>query len=396
MAGRIAGPDFRMIGNPSSSLHRKGRPFTGRCVPVSVPARKTRVSEVELPPLYCPLESAVHPRVRRVEKRAVEWIGDSGMCADEREKAWVVATHSADFFARFAPDAPDEDRLLAAALWVYWGFAFDDARCDSGPLSTRPAQFNALAGQVQRACETSSAKGEDRYIGALQDIVDRFRGFAPPTQVARFAHAHRAWLSGVAWQVGNQAVGRMPGLDEFLAMRLLSSGGEPTFALLELATGAEVPDRDLHRPAVRALTEMAIMVAALDNDRHSLRKELARNQADQNLYTVLMQERGIALQEAVDMANGLRDRVLQRFLHLHDRVRPTAGFDLAIYVQGLRHGIRGNNEWGLRVPRYLSRGHWPDEREEMPLSWADAPSDTRPGPVEGAPSIAWWWDPDLG
>ncbi|MFI7389647.1 hypothetical protein [Streptomyces tendae] len=58
-----------------------------------------------------------------------------------------MATHSTDFFARFAP-VPDDDRLLAAALWVYWGFAFDDARCDSGPLSSRPAQFNALAGQV--------------------------------------------------------------------------------------------------------------------------------------------------------------------------------------------------------------------------------------------------------
>ncbi|MDI3099136.1 hypothetical protein ACR31U_03525 [Streptomyces rochei] len=68
----------------------------------------SRVSGVELPPVFCPFESAVHPRVRQVEKRAVEWIGDSGMCATERERAWTVATHSADFFARFAPVA-DED-----------------------------------------------------------------------------------------------------------------------------------------------------------------------------------------------------------------------------------------------------------------------------------------------
>lgn len=105
-----------------------------------VPRPASRVSGVELTPVFCPFESAIQPRVRQVEKRAVEWIGDSGMCATERERAWTVATHSADFFARFAPVA-DEDRLLTAALWVYWGFAFDDARCDSGPLSGRPAQF---------------------------------------------------------------------------------------------------------------------------------------------------------------------------------------------------------------------------------------------------------------
>jgi hypothetical protein len=355
----------------------------------------TRLSEVELPPIFCPLESAVHPQVHSVEKRAVEWIGSSEMCASEREKAWVVATHSADFYARFAPVA-DEDRLLAAVQWVYWGFAFDDARCDSGPLSSRPAQFNALAGQVQRACETGLAAPEDRFARVLQDLTRCFRSFAPPTQVTRFVHAHRAWLSGVAWQIGNQAAGRMPGLDEFLAMRLLSAGGHPTFALLELATGAEVPDRELYRPAVSALTEMAIMVASLDNDRHSLRKELGRGQADQNIYTVLMAERDLPLQQAVEEAARLRDRILRRFLEVHDQVRPTAGADLATYVQGLRYGVRGNNEWGLRVPRYLSQGHWPDEMEDTQLLWAESPCDLRPGPVEGAPSIAWWWERDLG
>ncbi|WP_367046588.1 hypothetical protein [Streptomyces sp. Je 1-332] len=354
-----------------------------------------RLTEVELPPLYCPLESAVHPHVRDIEKQAVEWIESSGMCASEREKAGTVATHSADFFARFAPVA-DDDRLLAAVLWVYWGFAFDDARCDSGPLSGRPAQFNALAGLVQRACETDSAAADDRFIGALQDIMRRFRSFAPPTQVHRFVQAHRAWLSGVAWQIGNQAAGRMPGLDEFLAMRLLAAGGFPTMALLELATGAEVPDRELHHPAVRALTEMAAMVASLDNDRHSLNKEMSHSQADQNIYTVLIAERDVPLQEAVHQANALRDRILRRFLQLHDRVRPAAGADLATYLQGLRYGVRGNNEWGLRVPRYLSLGHWPTAAEDVTITWADEPSDLRPGPVENAPCVAWWWDRDLG
>lgn len=355
---------------------------------------RDRVSQMELPPLFCPLESKLNPLVRRVEKRAVEWIEDSGMCASEREKAWIVATHSADFFARFAPDA-DEEPLLTAALWVYWGFAFDDARCDSGPLSSRPAQFNALAGQVQRACETDSARPEDRYARALQDIMRRFRSYAPPQQVSRFVHAHRAWLSGVAWQIGNQALGRMPVLDEFLSMRLLAAGGHPTFALLELATGGEVPGRDLYSPAVQALTEMAIMVASLDNDRHSLHKEMSRGHADQNIYTVLMAERAISLQQAVHEANALRDRILVRFLHLHDRVRPTAGSDLAVYLQGLRYGVRGNNEWGMRVPRYLSLGRWPDEREDLSLTFSEEPSDSRPGPVEGVPTIAWWWDADL-
>jgi hypothetical protein len=140
---------------------------------------------------------------------------------------------------------------------------------------------------------------------------------------------------------------------------------------------------------------MAIMVASLNNDRHSLHKELARGHTDQNIYTVLMAERGIGLQQAVVEAGGLHDRMLLRFLELYDQVRPTAGHDLSTYLQGLRYGMRGNNEWGLRVPRYLSQGNWPDSMEDLALTYAEEPSDTRPGPVEGAPGIAWWWDADL-
>ncbi|MEV4684714.1 terpene synthase family protein [Streptomyces kurssanovii] len=353
------------------------------------------VAEADLPALYCPLESAVHRHVRQVADRAVRWVRESGMCASEHEEAWVAATHSADFYARFVPVA-DDDRLLATSLWVYWGFAFDDARCDSGPLSSRPAQFNAVAGLVQRAAEAPSADdGGERFVRPLQDIVGRFRSFGTPAQVRRFTDAHRAWLSGVAWQIGNQAAGRMPELDEYLAMRLLASGGEPTFAMLELATGLEVPDEELHRPVVRALTEMAIMVAALDNDRHSLRKEMSRDHSDQNIYSVLMHHQQIGLGQAVEAAACIRDRILTRFLQVHDRVRPHAGTELGSYLQGLRYGIRGNAEWGLRVPRYLSLGHVPDAMDEAPLEWARSAADSRCAPLPSAPTVAWWWDDDL-
>jgi hypothetical protein len=351
------------------------------------------LTDVELPPLFCPMDSAIHPRVRDVETRAQEWVRTSGMgTADELR--WVAASHSTDFYARFAPRA-DPERLLATALWVYWGFAFDDARCDNGPLSGNPAAFNALAGQVQRAVEAPSAPDvAEPFVPALQDIVSRFRSFGTPTQVRRFAVAHRAWLSGVSWQIGNAARAHMPDLDEFFAMRLLSSGGEPTFAMLELATGREVPATEMHRPAVRALTEMAIMVAALDNDRHSLRKELVRGHTGQNIYGVLTRHHDLTLQDAVDEAARLRDRVLLRFLHVYERTCRGAGPELADYLQGLSYGIRGNAEWGLRVPRYLSLGQTPDGLDDLAVEWAQQPADSNRAALP-LPSVAWWWDEDL-
>jgi hypothetical protein len=219
----------------------------------------------------------------------------------------------------------------------------------------------------------------------LRDVASQLRRLATPSQRVRFAAAHRAWLFGVAWQIGNRRRGHLPGLAEYLAMRLHSAGGGPTFALVEIAGGEEVPASEMDAPVVRAVTEMAIMVAALDNDRHSFSNEMRRGQTDQNVFTVLMRQRGCTLDEAGYAAVALRDRILCRFLRVREALLPRASGPLRRYLTGLGHGIRGNAEWGQRVPRYRGPG---DPAEP---TWATRPvaDGTGPPPV---PSIAWWWD----
>ncbi|GAA4936416.1 hypothetical protein GCM10023237_68550 [Streptomyces coeruleoprunus] len=356
--------------------------------------RTMTTETLRLPLLYAPFEPAVHPEVRWLEQRAIEWVDASGICAGTAERNRIVATRSSDFWARFVPHAADRERLLTTTLWHYWGFGFDDAHCDSPPLNTRPDLFAALAGRVQRALEApGSDSGGERYIPALCDIAERMAQAGPPEAFRRFVAGHRAWLSGVTWQIGNQAANRRPGVDEYLAMRLLTSGGDATFAMWELATGIHVPGTEMHHPATRALTEMATMVAALDNDRHSLRKELDHQQSDQNIFTALIQDRQLTLQAAVHEGNRLRDRILLRFCRLRQAVRPRAGQELNAYLDGLCHGIRGNAEWGQRVPRYLDPATGPDG-EEPDIAWAEHSADNSLAPLP-FPSITWWWDRHL-
>jgi hypothetical protein len=172
-------------------------------------------------------------------------------------------------------------------------------------------------------------------------------------------------------------------------MRLGSSGGPPTLAMLEIATAAEVPAREMDSPAVRALTEMAILVAAWDNDLHSYRKERWEGHTDQNIITVLAHHEGWTDEEAMVRAVGMRDRVLTRFLRLREDTRRSAGEELRQYLECLGHAIRGNIDWALKVPRYNTA-----EVAGVPLEmpgWADGPSDgsTAPLPI---PGITWWWD----
>ncbi|CAM3349769.1 hypothetical protein KIPE111705_03925 [Kibdelosporangium persicum] len=346
--------------------------------------------DFEPPLFYCPIPSAINPAVDEVECRAVAWIDHIGLYRSGRDRTRILGTNSAEFYARFAPTAGSEG-LLVAALWVYWGFAFDDACCDSGPLSADPSAFLAMAGQLQRSM-TSSVVPTEPFAKALHDIMTRMRAFATPTQVRRFMDAHRHWLYSVAWQIGNQAQGHMPALDEYLTMRLGSAGGPPTIALLEIANNQEVPAREMDSPAVQALTEMTQLVAALDNDLHSYRKEVQEAHTDQNIVNVLMHQERSSAAEAIRRGVEIRDRIMVRFLRLRERVLAGAGPELNRYLTDLCHAIRGNIDWAARVPRYLSNGIPSPQPITVKVTTTDEPRDSSPEPL-ALPSISRWWDP---
>ncbi len=346
------------------------------------------LDELVFPAPYCPLEGARNPAADRIEAYAMDWVDKHGLCETASERASLLDTRSADFCARFFPEA-DEERLLAITLWVYWGFAFDDVYCDNAATAVGAEEFAEVAGLVQRAWEvpttlTSADPRLSRYLVAMQDLSARFHRLGSPTQLNQVNAAHCAWLFAVAWQVGNRSRGVLPTVDGYLMMRLGACGISVLCAMTGFANRIEVPAREWHAPAVKALTEMATTVVALDNDRHSLVKELRGGQDEQNIFTVLLGQ-GRTLPEAVEEATGLRDRMFCRFVELADRVAAQGSPELRQYVQGLRWGIRGNAEWGLVVPRYREGG----EVEDLGITWADRPSAR--GSQAPPASIDWWW-----
>jgi hypothetical protein len=356
---------------------------------------QVRAARLELPPFYCPIESAIHPEVDAIEQRAIDWIDRSGLCETDAERGWVLVTNSAEFYARFAP-AGVEDNVLAAALWVYWGFAFDDACCDNGPLSTRPAAFEALASRLQLILDAPEdpIDSSDRFALSLRDIALTLRRHATPQQLRRFSDAHRYWLSCVAWQISNQTRGYMPDLAEYTAMRLGSCGGPPTLALLEIANAMEVPASEMQSSAVRALTAMGWFVAGWDNDLHSYNKEAHQQDSEQNVVNVLVHHHGQSVEQALLSAVGMRDRVMHLFLRLREKTLAHASEPLRSYLISLGHGIRGNIDWALRVPRYTSLGDLsavPGSARARQPRWTDEPSDTSFEPLP-IPVISWWWD----
>jgi hypothetical protein len=353
----------------------------------------SRAPALPLPlPIFCPIEPRIHPQAKDIEERSIEWLAGYDYFVGPGGRERLLGTNSAEFAARVTPDALTE-RLQMASDWDYLGFAFDDAFCDSGPMSTDPARFMRHANRIIRMLEAPRdmpATDHDPYMTALADISARFAACVTPTQHRRWVLAHRAWLFGVAAQISTAAT---PGLDDYLTIRVNNAAGEVVTATGELAAGDEVPAHEMDLPAVRALTEMCRVLAALDNDLHSYRKTTSQHESNQqNLVTVLATEQGRGLGPAANAAVGIRDRIMCRFLILREQLTATPGMGAPAraYVQSLGHVIRGNIDWALNVPRYTVDGTTAGDT----VIWTEYPADSCPS-APPLPSIAWWWDRDL-
>ncbi|MFI1972400.1 terpene synthase family protein [Streptomyces cinnamoneus] len=348
-----------------------------------------------LPPFYCPIEPAIHPRAAELERRAVSWLDSTGLFRDEKDRAWSIATHSTDFSCRMIPYGRDEP-LLLFIQWNHWAFALDDICHDTGSADIRTAGIVDLNARISRCLEApgSAMLGSTPFDATLEDLAARTRAMTTPTQLRRVTEGMRDWLFGAAWQVSNIERRVMPTLSDYVALRPSVNGTRFSLSWSEIAGGIEVPDGELYSAPVQALTEAAGFIVSCDNDLFSYAKEDSQETTDQNIVNVLIHHDGSSPAQALGDAVAIRDRVMTLFLELRDQIARDAGAELRRYLQALGHYIAGCIRWMNEAPRYAS----PRNRHDLPvpgatygITWRDTPSDPGTGPLPIA-SAAWWWD----
>ena len=353
-----------------------------------------------LPPFYCPIPSVIHPRVAQLEQRAIQWLDTTGLYHDDVDRAWGLATHSAEFGCRVIPDG-HEELLLLFIEWNHWAFAVDDDHHDvsSGKAVTAEVvDLNARIILTLEAPGSAMLDSADPFASALTDLAVRTRAATTPVQLARICAGMRDWLFGAAWLVGNDERGVMPALSDFAAIRPAVNGTRFSLAWSLAAKGIDLAAEQCARPAVQALTDLAGFIVSCDNDLFSYAKEDHLPRPEQNIINILIQHHHSSPQQALADAVRLRDRCMTRYLRLRDQLGRESGLELRRYLQALDHYIAGCLDWMNAAPRYAS----PRNRYPCPVAGAtfaitrrDTPSDQDDGPPH-IPSIRWWWDQHLG
>lgn len=176
--------------------------------PVSRPSRLG----ARLPAFYCPLaRDLVHPDAKELETRAVAWLDGFGLYPDPVERAWGLATHSADFSCRIIPEG-DPEALLLFIEWNYWANAVDDWQ-DSGAGEVRTAAVAEHGVRLLRTIENPDAAvlPDGPMTRALADLVHRTHALLTPSSCAGSSRGPGTGCSGRPGRRPGRRPGACPG-----------------------------------------------------------------------------------------------------------------------------------------------------------------------------------------
>ncbi|MCQ4082890.1 hypothetical protein NGB36_20360 [Streptomyces sp. RB6PN25] len=343
-------------------------------------------------PFYCPIAPAVHPLVDDIDAAAVRWMMRQELDSDPRQLHRLTLCDFGGLTAKTMPYGLPR-ALTAMAKFHSVLFSLDDSQCDEVPVT--PADLSRTTANILRAVEGAGDAGSDGdspHAAAMRKLRTEMEEHASPNQLRRWAEAMRTYAHGLVWEAEYRTASGLPALNDYVAMWMRAIGMAPSTALIDVMAGYEVPDRDLERPAVRALTEMTWTLVSWDNDFYSRNKEISRAGDDLNLIDVLAHERGCDPAEALEEAVTLRDRVMVHFLRLRQQVvAGGAGSELRRYVHGLGQFIRGHLDWASHCARYTAPSVAPVAAPASPADWwKGLPADVSREPLP-IPAIAWWW-----
>jgi epi-isozizaene synthase len=240
----------------------------------------------------------LHPYWPRLQEKTRTWLLEKRLMPADKVEEYADGLCYTDLMAGYYIGAPD-DVLQAIADYSAWFFVWDD-RHDRDIVHRRPAAWRRLRLRLHAALDAPEdhLHHVDPLVAGLADSVLRLRSFLPRTWNARFARHFHAVIEAYDREFRNRTEGRIPGVEEYLALRRLTFAHRIWTDLLELSAELELPDGVRKHPAYRRAALLSQEFAAWYNDLCSLPKEIAGDEVH-NLGISLIVHEGLTLEEAV-------------------------------------------------------------------------------------------------
>ncbi|KAI5863450.1 isoprenoid synthase domain-containing protein [Durotheca rogersii] len=281
-------------------------------------------------------------------------------------------------------------KLIAATRFLAWIFLWDD-EIDMGEGATQTSRDQQRARdychdslrRVRQAmdpgCCTEARVEKDRrgLMSVFDDLSRQLHADMSSDQRARFSREIEEYISETAVEQTNQQQGCVASFEDYMNMRLRTSGIGSGLALCEFTAGVDLPSWAMDSQEMVTMWREITSICMLINDVYSLKKELGHG-VIQNAIPILvssLQEQDLAhaveiLAQKIEHSIALFDETLKT-LHCRFSERGERPDDLIQYADACRMIATGLLEWLLTSPRYgMHRYVQPDGSVIVPLGCA--------------------------
>ncbi|MEU5767046.1 epi-isozizaene synthase [Streptomyces asoensis] len=295
---------------------------------------------LSLPVIEAAFSRRLHPYWPQLQERTRSWLLEKRLMPADKVAEYADGLCYTDLMAGFYLGASDE-AMQAVADYSAWFFVWDD-RHDRDVVHGRSSSWRRLRFRLHAALDLPAEHlhHSDPLVAGLADSVGRLYSFLPGTWNARFARHFHAVIDAYDREFHNRTEGRVPGVEEYLALRRLTFAHWIWTDLLELSAGTELPDRVRKHPAYRRAALLCQEFAAWYNDLCSLPKEIAGDEVH-NLGISLITHEGLTLEEAVDELRRRVEECISGFLAVEK--------DVLLLADRLADGTPRGNETSAAV-----------------------------------------------
>jgi Delta6-protoilludene synthase len=267
-------------------------------------------------------------------------------------------------------------------------FMFDEHSDRASPAEV----WEQAAIQVDAIYNPETPRPGGEWVGGefTRQFFLRIPGTATETFRQRFRASWIDYVESVAEQAEHRAHSRILDLDTYFPLRRNTSGAPSTICLYEI--DMDIPYEIRHHPVILELEELAVDLIVIANDLLSYNKEQAVGDDQHNIVTVIMNQFGLEMQQAIDRAGELSAAKMDRFEHLYCRVPRWVGpvdLDVQKLVDGMAMCVSGVLHWSYESQRYFgTRGLDVKRTRRLRLlprrnfdGLGGGPGSGRPGPV---------------
>ncbi|MGY2116729.1 polyprenyl synthetase family protein [Nocardia gipuzkoensis] len=234
-----------------------------------------------------------------VEPWLRSWLVDTGLAVSPDEfdyHRWTGAIRTpAQTMAPAADAAREQTAYGMAVLVLAWDDLFED------PQLTDPEAVTALRrGMVATLRQDPEAPWRPGAIPtAWASLWPRLRAGRTTRWQERFLDGLEEWFEACEREAHHRINGYIPSTDDYLPLRMSTSGIDTALACMEMRQDRELPSELRDHPVIRRLEELAFWVTFVENDLVGLDQDEA-DQVPYNLVRVIRHETGCTRREAVE------------------------------------------------------------------------------------------------